>query len=78
MVQTPTEVGERPRRPVLLALAVGLAVGLACIGLIISIIAVPFFALALLASAHWFALIEPVQTRPRVASALRALARSRP
>jgi len=46
MVQTPTEVGERPRRPVLLALAVGLAVGLACVGLIISIIAVPFFALA--------------------------------
>jgi len=31
---------------VLLAVAVGLAVGLACIGLIVSIIAIPFFALA--------------------------------
>ncbi|MBV8560119.1 MAG: hypothetical protein JO050_05060 [Acidimicrobiia bacterium] len=40
------DVGERPHRPVLLALAVGAAVGLACIGLIISIIAIPFFALA--------------------------------
>jgi len=39
-------IEQRPRRPVLLALAVGLAVGLACIGLIISIIAIPFFALA--------------------------------
>jgi len=46
-VKEPTiEAGERPRRPVLLAVAVGTAVGLACIGLIISIIAVPFFALA--------------------------------
>jgi hypothetical protein len=40
------EVGERPHRPALLALAVGVAVGLACIGLIVSIIAIPFFALA--------------------------------
>src|SRR5438874_6864416 len=46
MPEPTTEVGERPNRPVLLALAVGTAVGLACIGLIISIIAVPFFALA--------------------------------
>jgi len=43
---TDVDVGERPHRPVLLALAVGVAVGLACIGLVISIIAVPFFALA--------------------------------
>jgi hypothetical protein len=41
-----TEVGERPRRPVLLALVVGAAVGVACIAVIISIIAIPFFALA--------------------------------
>ena len=41
-----TDVGERPHRPVLLAVAVGVAVGLACIGLIISIVAIPFFALA--------------------------------
>jgi hypothetical protein len=40
------EVGERPHRPVLLALAVGAAVGLACIGLVVSIIAIPLFALA--------------------------------
>jgi len=46
MPDTTTDVGERPHRPVLLAVAVGAAVGLACIGLIISIIAVPFFALA--------------------------------
>ena len=46
MTGSTTDVGERPRRPVLLAVAVGAAVGLACIGLIISIIAVPFFALA--------------------------------
>ena len=46
MPEPTTEVGERPNRPVLLAVAVGAAVGLACIGLIISIIAVPFFALA--------------------------------
>ena len=46
MPATTTEVGERPHRPVLLAVAVGAAVGLACIGLIISIIAIPFFALA--------------------------------
>jgi hypothetical protein len=40
------DIGERPRRPVLLALGVGAAVGLAAIGLVISIIAIPFFALA--------------------------------
>jgi hypothetical protein len=40
------ETGERPHRPVLLAVAVGVAVGLACIGIIISIVALPFFALA--------------------------------
>lgn len=45
MAQT-VDVGERPHRPVLLALAVGVAVGLACIGLVVSIIAIPFFALA--------------------------------
>ena len=39
-------IEERPHRPVLLSLAVGVAVGLACIGLVISIIAIPFFALA--------------------------------
>jgi hypothetical protein len=46
MPDTSSEVGERPRRAVLLALAVGVAVGLAAIGLVISIIAIPFFALA--------------------------------
>jgi branched-subunit amino acid permease len=46
MPDTTTDLGERPHRPVLLALAVGAAVGLACIGLIVSIIAIPFFALA--------------------------------
>ena len=46
MIETATEAGERPHRPVLLAIVVGAAVGLACIGLIISIIAIPFFALA--------------------------------
>ena len=46
MPDSAVEVGERPHRPVLLALAVGVAVGLACIGLIVSIIAIPFFALA--------------------------------
>jgi hypothetical protein len=40
------EIGERPRRPWLLALGVGAAVGLAAIGLVVSIIAIPFFALA--------------------------------
>jgi len=39
-------IEQRPQRPVLLGVAVGVAVGLACIGLIISIIAIPFFALA--------------------------------
>jgi hypothetical protein len=46
MTETAADVGERPHRPVLLALAVGAAVGLACIGLVVSIIAIPFFALA--------------------------------
>ena len=46
MPGTTTEIEERPHRPVLLAVAVGAAVGLAIIGLIISIISVPFFALA--------------------------------
>ena len=46
MGESSIEAGERPLRPVLLALAVGVAVGLACIGLVISIIAIPFFALA--------------------------------
>jgi hypothetical protein len=41
-----TEPGERPHRPIVLALVVGVAVGLACVGLIISIVAIPFFALA--------------------------------
>jgi len=46
MPDSTIEVGERPHRPVLLAVVVGAAVGLACIGIIISIIALPFFALA--------------------------------
>jgi hypothetical protein len=46
MPDSAIDVSERPRRTVLLALVVGVAVGLACIGLIISIIAIPFFALA--------------------------------
>jgi len=46
MPEPTTDLGERPRRPVLLALGVGAAVGLAAIGLVISIIAIPFFALA--------------------------------
>jgi len=46
MPESTTEAGERPHRPVLLALAVGAAVGLACIGLVVSIVAIPFFALA--------------------------------
>ena len=46
MGESSIEAGERPLRPVLLALVVGVAVGLACIGLVISIIAIPFFALA--------------------------------
>jgi hypothetical protein len=44
--ETATDVGERPHRPVLLAVVVGIAVGLAAIGLILSLIAIPFFALA--------------------------------
>jgi len=39
-------VADRTRRPVLLAVFVGIAVGLAAIGIILSIIAIPFFALA--------------------------------
>ena len=46
MPEPTTDLGERPRRPVLLALGLGAAVGLAAIGLVISIIAIPFFALA--------------------------------
>lgn len=46
MAETTADVGERPHRPVLLALVVGVAVGVACIGLVVSIIAIPFFALA--------------------------------
>ena len=46
MPESTIEAGERPHRPVLLALAVGAAVGLACIGLVVSIVAIPFFALA--------------------------------
>ena len=37
---------ERVRRPVLVAVAVGLAVGMAAVGIIVSIIAIPLFALA--------------------------------
>ncbi len=40
------DAGERAHRPVALALVVGAAVAVAAIGLIISIIAIPFFALA--------------------------------
>jgi hypothetical protein len=40
------DTGERPHRPALLALAVGAAVAVAAIALVISIIAIPFFALA--------------------------------
>ena len=39
-------IEQRPHRPVLLGVAVGVAVGLACIGIVVSIIAIPFFALA--------------------------------
>jgi branched-subunit amino acid permease len=39
-------IEQRPHRPVLLGIVVGVAVGLACIGLVVSIVAVPFFALA--------------------------------
>jgi hypothetical protein len=46
MPEPAVDLGERPRRPVLLALGVGAAVGLAAIGLVVSIIAIPFFALA--------------------------------
>ena len=37
---------QRPHRTILLSLAVGLAVGLATVGIILSIIAIPLFALA--------------------------------
>ncbi|HKN37639.1 MAG TPA: hypothetical protein VJ456_00870 [Acidimicrobiia bacterium] len=37
---------QQVRRPVLVACAVGLAVGLSAIAIIVSIIAIPFFALA--------------------------------
>jgi len=40
------DVEQRPHRTVLLSLAVGLAVGLATVGIIVSIIAIPLFALA--------------------------------
>ena len=46
MPDSVVQVGEHTHRPVLLAVAVGVAVGLACIGLIISIVAIPFVALA--------------------------------
>ena len=40
------DVEQRPHRTVLLSVAVGLAVGAATVGIIVSIIAIPFFALA--------------------------------
>ena len=40
------DVDQRPRRTLLMALGMGAAVGLATIGVIVSIIAIPFFALA--------------------------------
>lgn len=46
MSEPTSEVGQRPRRSVLLAVVVGVAVGLAAIGIVVSIVAVPFFALA--------------------------------
>ena len=46
MADTAPDVAEGARRPVLLAVVVGLAVGLAAVGIILSIIAIPFFALA--------------------------------
>lgn len=46
MADTAGTATERSLRPVLIALVVGVAVGLACIGLVVSIIAIPFFALA--------------------------------
>ena len=46
MPDTRSDVAEGTRRPVLLAVAVGIAVALAAIGIILSIIAIPFFALA--------------------------------
>ena len=46
MNEPTADVRERGHRPVLLAVVVGAAVGLASIGLVVSIIAIPFFALA--------------------------------
>jgi hypothetical protein len=40
------DVDQRPHRTLLMALGVGAAVGLATVGIIVSIIAIPFFALA--------------------------------
>ena len=40
------DVDQRPHRTFLMALGVGAAVGLATVGIIVSIIAIPFFALA--------------------------------
>jgi hypothetical protein len=40
------DVDQQPRRTFLMALGVGAAVGLATVGIIVSIIAIPFFALA--------------------------------
>jgi len=40
------DVEQHPHRTVLLSLGVGLAVGLATVGIIVSIIAIPLFALA--------------------------------
>jgi len=40
------DLDQRPHRTFLLSLAVGLGVGIATVGIIVSIIAIPFFALA--------------------------------
>ena len=46
MPEPTADFEERSRRPVLLAVVVGLAVALAAIGVVFSIIAIPLFALA--------------------------------
>jgi hypothetical protein len=46
MPEPTADLDEHARRPVLLAVFVGLAVALAAIGVVFSIIAIPFFALA--------------------------------
>jgi hypothetical protein len=45
-VSDTAKVDQHPHRALLLSLAVGLGVGIATVGIIVSIIAIPFFALA--------------------------------